>query len=215
VRHQLAARWSKLSPKDRRALALGVIILGTALGVRLGPIPYLHALSEAQERVERERDLLRREQRVLAEVKAYPKLIPRAEDALLHEAPRLFAGPDLATASASLVNYVSTRAVRHRVFVQQSASRTPESAAAGVARLQVDLRAVGDLEGVLALLQDLESGSKLIDVEHLSVAQAERVGSESRDEEVLGVSATMSGYALGDANTTPDSGSSVSQEQAP
>jgi hypothetical protein len=177
-------------------------------------MPYFHSLSEMRERVERERDLLQREQRMLAGMKSYPKRIPRAEAALLHEAPRLFAGPDLATASASLVNYVSTRAISHRVFVQQSASRTPESAAVGVARLQVDLRAVGDLEGILALLQDLESGSKLISVEHLAVAQSEHVGGESRDEEVLGMSATMSGYALGDAETAPDSGSSTTSAQA-
>ena len=213
MRSLLAAKWGRLSPKDRSALRLGVIVLGAALGVRLGVMPYVRALSEVRERVERERDLLQREQRTLADMKAYPKRIPLAEDALLREAPRLFAGPDLATASASLVNYVSTHAISHRVFVQQSASRTPESAAVGVARLRVDLRAVGDLEGILALLQDLESGSKLISVEHLAVAQAERVGSESRDEEVLGMSATMTGYALGVAETASDSGSSVSQDQ--
>ena len=213
MRFLLAAKWGRLSPKDRSALRLGVIVLGAALGVRLGVMPYVRALSEVRERVERERDLLQREQRTLADMKAYPKRIPLAEDALLREAPRLFAGPDLATASASLVNYVSTHAIRHRVFVQQSASRTPESAAVGVARLRVDLRAVGDLEGILALLQDLESGSKLISVEHLAVAQAERVGSESRDEEVLGMSATMTGYALGVAEAASDSGSSVSQDQ--
>ena len=212
MRPLLAAKWGRLSPKDRRALTLGVVVLGAALGVRLGVMPYFHSLSEMRERVERERDILQREQRMLADMKAYPRRIPRAEDALLHEAPRLFAGPDLATASASLVNYVSTHAIRHRVFVQQSATRTPESAASGVARLQVDLRAVGDLEGILALLQDLESGSKLISVEHLAVAQAERVGGESRDEEVLGVSATVSGYTLGDVETAPDPGSTVSQD---
>jgi hypothetical protein len=176
------------------------------LGARAGVQPYLRTLSDARARVERERDLLHRERELLAEVKHYPAWIPTAERSLLDEAPRLFAGPELATASATLVNYVSTRAISHRVFVQQSATRAPTQAASGVVRLQVDLRAVGDLEGILSLLRDLEAGAKLLTVDSLTIAHAERVGNEtsSRDEEVLVVSATISGYALGDPDTTQD-----------
>jgi hypothetical protein len=193
-------------------MTLGVALLGAALGVRVVAVPYLHALSETKERMERERDLLEREQGLLAEVRTYPERMPRAENALLGEAPRLFGGPDLATASATLVNYVSTHAIGHRVFVQQSASRPPTPVAAGVARLQVDLRAVGDLEGILSLLQDLEGGSKLLTVDDLTIAQAEQVyPGEPRDEEVLGMSATVSGYALGDAETVRDTVSLVAQ----
>jgi hypothetical protein len=206
VRARFTAGWTRLGRRDRRAVLVGAVILAAAFGARAGVQPYLRTLSNARARVERERDLLHREHELLAEVKHYPAWIPTAERSLLDEAPRLFAGPELATASATLVNYVSTRAIRHRVFVQQSASRSPTSVASGVVRLQVDLRAVGDLEGILSLLQDLEAGGKLLTVDNLTIAQAEQVGngSSSRDEEVLVVSATISGYALGDADTTQD-----------
>jgi hypothetical protein len=215
-----AARWAGLAPRDRRALALGAALLGAALGVRLVVLPYRDALADVRLRVERERDLLQRERTLLAEVKRYPERMPAAERALLAEAPRLFGGPDLATASATLVNYVSTTALRHRVFVQQSASRAPATvggAGSGVARLQVDLRAVGDLEGILALMQDLERGPKLLTVETLTLGRAERVsaGGPPRDEEVLAMSATVSGYALGDIEAGRDSLAVVAQAAAP
>jgi hypothetical protein len=184
VSRPLAGWWARLGPRDRRAVAVGAALLGGALAARVAVMPSIRLVEETRERIARERDLLARERALLAEVKAYPARMPGAERALLDEAPRLFGGADLATASATLVNYVSTRALEHRVFVQQSASRPPAAVASGVARLQVDLRAVGDLEGMLALLRDLESGPKLLTVERLTIGQAERLnlGGTPRDE---------------------------------
>jgi len=206
----------RLSPRDRHALTVGAALLAAALVVRVVVMPSIQLAADLRIRIERERDLLAREHAVVAEARAYPARMPAAERALLDEAPRLFGGADLATSSATLVNYVSTRALAHRVFVQQSASRPPTAVASGVARLQVELRAVGDLEGVLALLRDLESGPKLLTVERIALSQAERLnlGEAPRDEEVLGLSATVSGYALGDLEQQ-DTLSVVAQGAAP
>lgn len=211
MRAPAAVWWGKLSARDRRALTLCAVVLVAALAFQAAVRPYLYSLGETRDRVERERALQLREQTLLSEVNAYSARMPDSEAALLREAPRLFGGPDLATASASLVNYVSSHGIRHRVFVQQSVTRPPEAAASGVARLQVDLRAVGDLEGILSMLQDLESGSKLLTVERLTIAQAERVaiGQGRGDDEVLGMSATVSGYALSDVEMATDSDSAI------
>jgi hypothetical protein len=207
----------RLNGRDRRAVVVGAALLGAGLGVRLGIIPCARRLGDTRERIERERDLLARERALLAEVQSYPARMPAAERVLLGEAPRLFGGSNLSTASATLVNYVSTRSLAHRVFVQQSVSRPPIAVAAGVAKLQVELRAVGDLEGMLALLQDLEGGPKLLTVESLALGQTERlnVGGRPRDEEVLGMSATVSGYALGDLEATQDPLAVVAEGAAP
>jgi hypothetical protein len=85
-----------------------------------------------------------------------------------------------------------------------------------VAKLQVELRAIGDLEGILALLQDLEGGDKLLTVESLTLGQAERlnIGGSPRDEEVLAVIATVSGFALGDLESAGDTLAVVAQAGA-
>jgi hypothetical protein len=66
--------------------------------------------------------------------------------------------------------------------------------------LEIELRAVGDLEGILSFLRALESGPKLLDVKRIVITTAERLNAgASEEEEVLGVSATVSGYALTEA----------------
>ncbi len=191
-------RLARLTRRDRRALTLGALLAVPAVLFQLGVKPYLHATSELRGRVAREQDLLAREQTLLAELKSYPVRLQRAEATLLREAPRLFAGPDLVAASAALSNYVSGKAAASRVFVQRSETATP-AADEGVARLAVDLHAVGDLEGILSFLQALESGPKLVTVSRLMIGKAERLtAGQPRDEEVLSLTASIGGYALDD-----------------
>lgn len=194
----LSQRIARLSRRDRRALTLGALLAVPALVFQLAVKPYLHVMSELRARVVREQDLLVREQALLADLKSYPVRLERAEGTLLREAPRLFAGPDLVAASAALSNYVSGKAAASRVFVQRSETGTP-SAEEGVARLAVDLHAVGDLEGILFFLQALESGPKLVTVSRLMIGKAERLNAgRPRDEEVLSLTASVGGYALDD-----------------
>lgn len=194
----ISQRLGRLGRRDRRALTLGALMVVPAVVFQLGVKPYLHALADVRSRVIREQDLLAREQTLLAEVKSYPVRLERAEGTLLREAPRLFAGPDLVAASAALSSYVTGKAAASRVFVQRSETGSP-SAEEGVAQLAIDLHAVGDLEGILSFLQALESGPKLVTVSRLLIGKAERLNpTESRDEEVLSVTASVGGYALDD-----------------
>ena len=189
-------RIRRLSRRDRRAVLSGLLVLVPALLFHLIVQPFLGELSEMHGRIERERGLLQREQSLLAEVKAYPRRLQAAEAGLLTEAPRLFAGPDLVAASAALSNYLGGKAHSSRVFLQRSETGTP-AAENGVAELRVELSAVGDLEGMLSFLQALESGPKLVTIPRLVIGRAERVNpSESNDEEVLSLTATVNGYAL-------------------
>jgi hypothetical protein len=177
---------------------MGLLVVLPAVAFQLVVKPYVSGVADVRTKVEREQGLLRREQTLLAEVKAYPSRLRQAEATLLREAPRLFAGPDLVAASAALSNYVTTQALTSHVFVQQSETGSPGSMSNGVGRLQVELRAVGDLEGMLAFLQRLESGPKLVTVDRVAIAQTERLAGEPRDDEVLSLAATIGGYALGE-----------------
>jgi hypothetical protein len=202
------ARLEALNLRDRHALRVGGLVIAAAVGFRAVLLPYVHVRTGLHEQVARERDLLQREQALLVEAKTYGARFQSAERTLLGEAPRLFAGPDLVAATGSLSTYVGDRALRSRVFVQQSETREPEVAAEGVARIRVELRAVGDLEGLLSFLESLElggEGDKLVVVERLAVTPAERiVVTEPIDEQVLGISASVAGYVL--AEPDPETG---------
>jgi hypothetical protein len=190
-------KWSNLTPRDRRAVQVGALLLVPALLFSVLIRPYLTALRATEAHTIRERDLLHRERALLAGVRSAPAHLQRAERVLLAEAPHLFGGSDLGTASAALAHYVGNTAAAHRVFLQGSETRPPEGGGDGVARIRVDLRAVSDLEGLLAFLHELETGPKLLTVEALAIAQTDRInGVERADEEILGLAATITGYVL-------------------
>jgi hypothetical protein len=205
VRNPAVRFWTGLNARDRRALRAGAAVLAAALFAQAVVRPYLSERDDLRARIVRERDLLAREDALLAAVAAYPRRLDRAEAALLAAAPRLFPGADLATASAELSSHVAGEAFGQRVFVQQSETRPPEDAGGGIVRLRVELRAMGDLEGILGMLHRLETGPKLLTVEGLSVRPAEPVNpAEGADEEVLALGAVVAGYALAPPKASHD-----------
>jgi hypothetical protein len=68
--------------------------------------------------------------------------------------------------------------------------------------LRIEIRGESDLQGILTLLNTLETGEKLIRFEKLDISHAP--GTEDDDFETLSIAATVSGFALGDvsADTT-------------
>lgn len=193
----VAIGFGRLKPTDRRALELGAWVLIPALALSLVIKPIWQSYDAVGARLEIERGLLAREQSVLAQTDRFPARLHEAESSLLHEAPRLFAGTDQLAASGALANYVTASAFEHRVFVQGTETRAAEAAGDGVLRLGIEVRAVGDLQGITAWLHALEQGSKLVRVGAVAIAPAERIGgSPVRDDEVLGVVLTAQGYML-------------------
>jgi len=194
---RLRQAWRTLGRRDRKAIRIGALIVVPALLVTFGVRPYTRALEDARDRLAVERGLLERELSLLKEAQGYEQALDQAEDVLLREAPRLLGGGDPLAQSALLANYVTDRAIRQRVFLQGSETRPAQTTDGEVVRLAIEVRGVGDLEGILGLLDDLERGSKLIRVERFSLTQASRLNAaDSRDEGVLGFAATVAGYAL-------------------
>lgn len=100
---------ARVSPRERRALVLGLGIVVPALFAQFGASPYLRALSAMDQRLVRERELLQRELSVLGEAERYPVRAGRLETVLLARAPRLFGGSDLLSAAGALSRYVTNR----------------------------------------------------------------------------------------------------------
>ncbi|MGH7517989.1 MAG: hypothetical protein ACREOC_11040 [Gemmatimonadales bacterium] len=202
MRHGLLEWLARRPARERRFLRLGAIVLAVWVGVTLGLRPYVAGRRALGERLERARDLLARETQLLADAGGFAARYAAIERAALAEAPRLFAGPDLLTASSGLASYVGSQAGTQRVMMQQTESRPPEPAAPGVVRLRADFRGVSDLEGIAGFLAALERGPKLVSVEQLVLSRIAGVPAQGQGD-ALGIVGTVAGYAL--ADSTQDS----------
>jgi hypothetical protein len=165
--------------------------------------PALSAFGDMGARLERERDLLQREENLLAGERKYPLDYQAAERRLLDEAPRLFPGPDLVAATAELGSYVNGQAYTHRVMIQRSEPAPPSADASGVSRLRLEVQGVSDLEGIVGLLRALETGKKLVSVERLAIA-ATGSASATDKQEMLAFGVSVVGFALADSTTPPE-----------
>ena len=184
-----------MSPRDRRALLLGALVLTPPLFYIWGVRPYVAALSDTHQQLDAERDGLARERAAIAAARKSPELQHLADSAMRAAAPRLFEGRDDVMASAELAAYLGDVARARHVWLQDASTRPAVLLPSGVRALRVEIRAESDLQGVLSLLQVLETGPKLVRVERLDIThQPNR--SEEGGAETLALSATISGFAI-------------------
>lgn len=199
-------KWSSMQTRDRRAVVLGVGILLPALLFIWGVRPYLGALDDARQELAAEQDALSREQAAIASARDNPHLRQVADSAMRALQPRLFEGRDDVMASAQLASYVGDVAQRSRVLLQDANTRPSTVGKDGVRTLEVEIRGQSDLGGTLHFLQAIERGAKLVRVDRLDVMHA--AGSTDDPMETLTITATISGFALADAGSAANVGSS-------
>jgi hypothetical protein len=186
-----------LNPRDQRALRWGAFILVPALSYVFAGKPYVRALVEAKEEWHSEQQLLDREQALLNQIPAFDSYLAEANEAFRAEVPRLFLAEDLVVLTAEMGRYVEEAARQSEVLVQQREVADTQSLDGGVLAIRIELRAIGDLEGILGLLHRLETGPKRIHVESLVLDRSEWQGLSGTDTAgVLTFSATLRGYSL-------------------
>ena len=186
---------SEMSPRDRRALMIGAVILAPSLFFIWGARPYVAALSDARQRLDIEREALSRERAAVAAAHRNPQMQHLADSAMRAVTPRLFAGRDDVMASADLASYLGDVAHAHHVWLQDASTRPATTADGGVRTLHVEIRAESDLRGILEFLQSLESGDKLLRVERIDISRQPSRSDES-GAETLSLSATIAGVAI-------------------
>ncbi|HEX2202758.1 MAG TPA: type II secretion system protein GspM [Longimicrobium sp.] len=194
--------FADMSPRDRRALVLGGAVLVPALLFALVVRPLAGSLGEVRERTRMERELLAREMGLLRQAGEFPARLDSARAALRAEAPRLFRGVDGLAAASALENYVGEKAEASRVLVRRSESREGGAEGSGLLSLQVDLQGEGDLQALLTLLRGLDTGTRLVRVDRLSVERREAAGPETAP---LSFTLTVVGYTLGVPSSAADS----------
>jgi hypothetical protein len=189
-----------LSARERRTIAIGLLMVLPALAWIYGIRPYREALADARDEVSIQRDLLARELALLEDAERYPSAYRTADSALLRAAPRLFDEADDVLATARLASYVAGQALGNRVLLQEAEAQPTQRSSDGIRRLQVEIRAEGDTEGMLRFLNSLERGAKLIVVDRIALTREER--SQMKGKPPVGVlvlTATVSGFALADS----------------
>src|SRR6476661_828446 len=192
-------KWSTLSARERRTVTIGGAIVVVSLGFLYGVRPYRAALEDARDQLTTERAALARERAAVASAKQNPQLHRVADSAMRAMRPRLFEGKDDVMASAELASYLGEVAGETRVWLQDAATRPSLPGADGVRTLRVDIRAESDLLGTLMFLQALERGDKLVRVDRLDISRTRN--SENQEIETLTLSATVSGFAIGESTS--------------
>lgn len=184
--------------RDRRAIALGAVVVVPALLFVYGVQPYRRALADVRARTEHERAQLAHDRGLATRLPGLPNARTGMAREVDLEVPRLFDATDDLLATGSLAEYVATVAGASGVQLQQAETRPALSAAPGVRALHVEVHAEGDLDGILHFLRQLETGGKLIRLGELTVerAQGDVNGTKPADVEVLAVSADIYGYRL-------------------
>ncbi len=194
-------KFSALSASEQRTIRLALVVLVPVLIYILGVRPYRTALATAQDRLVVERASLARERGAVATARRNPELQHMTDSSLKAMEPRLFEGTDDVIASSDLAAYVGELARANHVWVQDAATRTATSTTPGVRNLHVELRGESDLRGTMAFLDALEHGDKLVRVDRLDISRG-LSGAGNEQAETLTLTATISGYAMGNLNAT-------------
>jgi hypothetical protein len=175
----IVASWSQ---RDRRTLAVGSAILALLLIVGRGlPASRRWIGSKHAAAIDVLRDASAAERGVhvlpvLAEsLRARQERLALLDSVLLH-------GATLAEAGASLASVVADFADNHSVRIAFVQVRPDSSAREGLARVAVRASGVGDIAGLMALLQDIESDSPMLAVREMAITQPDPAAPESRAE---------------------------------
>jgi hypothetical protein len=173
--------------------------VGAGLFFVWGVRPYRASLTEARDALATETAALARERAAVASAQQNPRLMQATDSAMRALRPRLFEGKDNVMASAELASYLGDAARRTRVWMQDAATRPATGGPDGTRALRVEIRAESDLLGALMFLQALERGDKLVRVDRLDLVRSER--SRDAESEAIAITATISGFAVGDSTT--------------
>jgi hypothetical protein len=183
-----------LSPRDWRAVLLGMAVLLPPLLYLWGVRPYAAALADARNRLAVAQTALARERALLAFAPQSGALRSALDSVLRAAEAQAFSARDDGIAAAGLGAYVAKLAQGHEVWLQATTAREAVVSRSGVRTLAVDVRAESDIQGIAAFLRALEAGDKLVHVAQLSLVPAADTSTSAR---ALQLRATLLGYALG------------------
>ena len=181
---------SGMRPQDKRALAMGVMIVVALLGYAHGVRPAIAGLRAEGVAVAEQRALLARERALLAAAPMLPRARSDVERTLTSARARLFAGDSVA-ATAALTSYLADVATATGVQLTTIDGRAP-STVRGVTRLLVEVRGEGGWRETLGFVRTMESAGQLVNVTDIRIERGPRGGPLGGN--TVTIAATVAGY---------------------
>lgn len=192
---------SGMSAKDRRALVIGLVVVLPSLFYVFGVKRYVAAVKETRQHVTDERFRLAQELAAIAAARENPQLQRIADSSMRAMMPRLFSGTD--DVGADLVSLIGDVAQQHEVYLRNATTQKATTDANGVRTLTVNIEGETDLQGLLAFLEALERGDKLLRVDRLrvtrTIAKADAAGVQP-----ITIAASIAGFAIREGPAMPD-----------
>lgn len=185
---------TRLARRDRRAIALGAAVILAATAVGRGAPLWKRWVSEERDRAWRAETRLGRLRAVVRARFHLASSVAAASKEYLALAPRLLDGDTSPTAGASLLAMVSNAAIGSGLQIG-SIQSSGDSAGRRFARVTVRGEATGDVKGLAAFLETLETGPVITGVRELSVDQPEP-GAPNEQSEALRIQFVVDGIAL-------------------
>lgn len=164
--------FDRLSPRDRRALRIGLMLAVPVLAWTLVVRPYRSSLSDLRAQVEAERGLLAREEALLVSADVLPVRAGEAAAHVERVERRLVSGANVALVEGMVIDHLESLAQASRVLLQEIRGMQParSDAESEVVRpIRLAVTAESDLDGVTRLLHSIEESPMLLHVEELSV----------------------------------------------
>ena len=183
-----------LSPRDRRTLIVGALVL---LPLLLGG-KALPAALEWQQRQMADAALMVRK---VVELRASRRSLPALRDTLIARRARLASVDSLlvtgispASAAAELASLVESLADSARIKIGYLQLKADSGSKGPITAISVRLNGLADVGGLAALLRAVEGNNRPMIVRELSVVPADPAGSDTRPE-VLRVDLLVEGLA--------------------
>lgn len=162
----------RLSPQDRRAILLGLLVVIPALGWVGAVRPWWHRVQTTREALDTEWTLLERERKLLEDAPSLPDLIGSTDLALRRKQARLVRYPNTALAEAAIAGHLEESAAANRVLLLEARGLQPapqEMPMGGLRPIRLQVRAESDFEGILNFLNSLEGDPLLLSITALSI----------------------------------------------
>lgn len=183
-----------ISPRDVRALWLGGLVVLMAVTLTWVVRPSLQRRALLADQLAAEQGLLERERTLIAAAGTARVAAATRDSLATLVAERVFTGANPTIASAALSEYVSAVARTHDLWLQFTATRPPVVGRAGMHVLRIEIRAVGDVHGLLRFLHVLEAGRRVVQLEQLDVSGAPLTDDDGTAP--LTIAATLVGYTV-------------------
>jgi type II secretory pathway component PulM len=182
-----------LSPRDRRALRGGLLVLAPALLYYFVARPYVSALRRTLDALQGQRSLLLREEEVTTNLSTIRAQALAANEAARRATRRMYSATDSTLAMTAFGHDVAAALREAGLVVQRVEARDSPTPRAGLRELTIDVRAEGDFGRILTALTRLETNARLIHVSRVDIA---KTGEHQPDgAESLALLAVIHGYA--------------------